>query len=206
MKLDSKTLVISLIVVLFLGGGVITVINTFWGGEKEVQEEASEIAVLETSMGVIEIELDREKAPVTVRNFVRYVERGFFDGTAFHRVIPGFMVQGGGFMPDGTQKETRDPIKLEAGNGLKNDRGTVAMARTSDPDSATSQFFINLVDNDFLNSAPGNRGYAVFGKVISGMDVVDEIAAVSTESRGSYDDWPVEDVVIERAFIKESTS
>lgn len=203
MKLDSKTLVASLIIVLFLGSGVITIINTFWGGAKEVQEEASEIAVLETSMGVIEIELDREKAPVTVRNFVRYVENGFFEGTVFHRVIPGFMVQGGGFLPDGTQKETRDPIKLEAGNGLKNDKGTIAMARTSDPDSATSQFFINLVDNDFLNSAPGNLGYAVFGKVISGMDVVDEIAAVTTENRGPYGDWPVEDVVIERAYMKE---
>ncbi|UCD46164.1 MAG: peptidyl-prolyl cis-trans isomerase [Candidatus Bathyarchaeota archaeon] len=160
------------------------------------------MAVLETSMGVIEIELDWERARVTVRNFVRYVESGFFDGTVFHRVISGFMIQGGGFLPDGTQKETRNPIKLEADNGLKNVRGMVAMARTSDPNSATSQFFINLADNDFLDSAPGNLGYAVFGEVVSGMDVIDEIAAVSTESRGRYDDWPVEDVVIERAYMK----
>ena len=161
-----------------------------------------ELAVLETNKGDIEIEFNREKAPVTVENFVKYLKEGFFDVTIFHRIIPRFMIQGGGFIPDGSQKRTRQPIRLEAKNGLKNKVGTIAMARTTEPDSATSQFFINLVDNDFLNSSTGNQGYAVFGEVTSGMDVVKAIAMIKTTSRGLYSDWPEEDVVIKHAYMK----
>ncbi len=164
--------------------------------------EMSEIVIFETSMGVIEIEMDRENAPITVENFVKYASNGFFDGTVFHRVIPGFVVQGGGHLPDCTQKQTRAPIKLEADNGLRNDRGTISMARTNDPNSATSQFFLNLVDNGNLNRSPGNDGYAVFGKITTGMDVVDRIASVRTGGRGMNRDWPVEDITIKRAYVK----
>ena len=164
--------------------------------------EMSEIVIFETSMGVIEIEMDRENAPITVENFVKYASNGFFDGTVFHRVIPGFVVQGGGHLPDCTQKQTRAPIKLEADNGLRNDRGTISMARTNDPNSATSQFFLNLVDNGNLNCSPGNDGYAVFGKITTGMDVVDRIASVRTGGRGMNRDWPVEDITIKRAYVK----
>jgi peptidyl-prolyl cis-trans isomerase A (cyclophilin A) len=159
--------------------------------------------VMETTKGAIEVELDYEKAPVTAANFVQYVEDGHFGGTIFHRVIPGFMIQGGGFTLGGAQKPARDPIKLESSNGLKNRRGTMAMARTMVPDSATCQFFINLVDNDLLDHKPGNDGYAVFGKVTQGMEVLDAIARVRTGSRGPHQDWPLEDVIIEAAYIKE---
>jgi len=159
---------------------------------------------LETSKGDIVLELDRELAPITVENFVAYANEGFFDGTIFHRVIADFMIQGGGLKSDMSQKKTRGPIKNEASNGLANDRGTIAMARTNDPDSATAQFFINLKDNGFLNyGGRGNPGYAVFGKVVEGMDVVDEIAAVKTASKGHHDDVPVEPVVILSAKIRD---
>ncbi|MFH1221681.1 MAG: peptidylprolyl isomerase [Candidatus Micrarchaeota archaeon] len=161
----------------------------------------AETVVLETSMGNIEIELNRAKAPVTVENFVTYVKAGQYDGTVFHRVIKGFMIQGGGFA-GGKEKPVQAPIKLESNNGLKNTAGTVAMARTNDPNSATSQFFINVADNSFLDYTPSNPGYAVFGKVTSGMDVVKKIEAVQTASRGNYDDWPVQDVVIQKAYMK----
>lgn len=161
-----------------------------------------EIAVLQTNMGIIEIELNRAKAPATVENFVQYVRSGFYDGTVFHRVIRGFMIQGGGFTADGSEKPTRPPISLESDNGLKNSAGTIAMARTNDPDSATSQFFINTVDNPFLDYGLNSPGYAVFGKVISGMDVVRKIESTPTESRAFYDDWPVQDVIIEKAYMK----
>lgn len=157
---------------------------------------------LETSMGDVFIELNEEAAPVTVANFLGYVEDGFFDGLIFHRVIAGFMIQGGGFTDAMGQKQTRSPIVNEAANGLKNDRGSIAMARTNDPDSATAQFFINHKDNDFLNYAgAGNPGYAVFGKVVDGMDVVDAIAAVKTTMRNGMGDVPVEVVVIESAKV-----
>ena len=157
---------------------------------------------LKTSMGDIVIQLDAAKAPVTVANFLEYARDGFFDGTIFHRVIPGFMIQGGGLTGDMSPKETRDPIANEATNGLANDKGTVAMARTGDPNSATAQFFINLTNNDFLNhSGPANYGYAVFGKVVEGMEVVDAIAGVKTANKGHYEDVPVETVVIESAAI-----
>jgi peptidyl-prolyl cis-trans isomerase A (cyclophilin A) len=154
---------------------------------------------LVTSMGSIVLELDRVNAPLTVNNFLRYVDDGFYEDTIFHRVMPDFVVQGGGYDLDLVKKDTRPPIKNEADNGLKNERGTVAMARTNAPDSATSQFYINLVDNDSLDYTPENPGYAVFGRVIQGMDVVDEIAEVETESRGGLANVPVEDVVLERA-------
>lgn len=157
---------------------------------------------LHTSMGDIVIELNEQAAPVTVKNFLGYVEDGFFDGKIFHRIIKDFMIQGGGFTAEMKQGQTRDPIKNEAGNGLKNDRGTIAMARTNDPDSATAQFFINHKNNDFLNYAgEANPGYAVFGKTIEGMDIVDEIASVQTTTRAGMDDVPVEPVVIISAEV-----
>ena len=152
--------------------------------------------------GVITLELDQEKAPKSVANFLSYVNKGHYNGTIFHRVISNFMVQGGGFEPGMTQKKSDEPITNEANNGLKNDIYTVAMARTSDPHSATAQFFINAADNGFLNhTAPSAQGwgYAVFGKVIAGADVVDKIRAVKTGRKGFHDDVPKEDVVIEKA-------
>ncbi len=157
---------------------------------------------LETSHGNIVIELNDEKAPETVKNFLNYVNDGFYDGTIFHRVIPNFMVQGGGFMPGMVQKRVEDPIQNEADNGLANDRGTVAMARTNDPHSATAQFFINHNDNGFLNhTAPSGAGwgYCVFGKVTEGMDTVNAIAAVSTSNDNGHADVPVETVTITKA-------
>ena len=161
-------------------------------------------ATMETSMGTITLELDDEKAPETVKNFVRYAKEGHYDGTIFHRVIDGFMIQGGGFTKDMNQKETHEPIRNEAMNGLKNLRGTIAMARTMVVDSATSQFFINLIDNDFLdfqNPSPQGFGYAVFGKVTDGMDVVDKIAKVKTGFAGSYQNVPEEPIVIKRVTV-----
>jgi len=153
--------------------------------------------LMQTSKGAITLELDADKAPETVRNFLRYVDESFYDGTIFHRVIKNFMIQGGGFTPDMSQKKAHDPVKNEAKNGLKNERGTVAMARTSDPHSATAQFFINHKNNDFLDY-PGQDGwgYTVFGKVTGGMDVVDAIAAVPTGTRGSFRDVPTDTVTI----------
>jgi cyclophilin family peptidyl-prolyl cis-trans isomerase len=150
-----------------------------------------------TKAGDFTVELYEKEAPESCANFLRYIDDGHYDGTIFHRVIPGFMIQGGGFAPGMDQKETRPPIRNEATNGLENLRGTLAMARTSDVHSATSQFFINLVDNDFLNHQPGNYGYAVFGRVTAGMEIVDAIAGVSTTRRRGHGDVPVDDVVIE---------
>ncbi len=157
---------------------------------------------LETSMGDIVIELDEKAAPITTANFLTYVKEGFYDGTIFHRVISGFMIQGGGFTADMTQIPTHSPITNEANNGLKNKRGTIAMARTNNPNSATAQFFINHKDNTFLDyTGPANPGYAVFGKVVEGMDVVDKIAAVKTTNRSGMADVPAEAVVIKSAKI-----
>lgn len=158
--------------------------------------------ILETSMGVIELELNENQAPITTANFLSYVQSGFYDRTIFHRVIPGFMVQGGGFTPDGEQKQTKAPIILESGNGLRNDVGTIAMARTNVPDSATSQFFINLAQNDFLNKGPDVDGYAVFGKVVAGMDVINAIATSPTGTKSGNADWPVADIIIKKAYAK----
>jgi peptidyl-prolyl cis-trans isomerase B (cyclophilin B) len=159
---------------------------------------------LHTNHGVISIELDSEKAPNTAQNFLDYVTAGHYDNTVFHRVIDGFMIQGGGMSPGMKEKKMREPIKNEADNGLKNDRGTLAMARTGDPHSATAQFFINLSDNEFLNfksASASGWGYCVFARVVDGMDVVDKIRAVKTGSSGFHQDVPVEDVIIERAEI-----
>jgi peptidyl-prolyl cis-trans isomerase B (cyclophilin B) len=161
---------------------------------------------LHTSLGVIRVELDADKAPLSAENFLAYARAGHYDGTVFHRVIKGFMVQGGGMDADMRQKSTRAPIRNEAANGLRNTRHTLAMARTSDPHSATAQFFINTVDNGFLDfraeSAQG-WGYAVFGRVVSGADVVDRIESVRTGRKGFHDDVPLEPVTIERAVVVE---
>jgi len=157
------------------------------------------MVVMKTSLGEIKIEVFADEAPVTVANFLQYVDDGFYDGTIFHRVIAGFMLQGGGMTDNLAKKPTRDPIKNEADNGLKNERGALSMARTSDVNSATSQFFINLVDNAFLDHGTRDFGYAVFAKVTEGMDVVDKIGAVKTGNKSGYQDVPVEPVVIESA-------
>ena len=157
------------------------------------------VVIIKTTKGDIKVELDREKAPISTDNFLAYVEDGYYDGTIFHRVINNFMIQGGGFMADGQQKPTKAPVKNEADNGLKNKRGTIAMARTGVVDSATSQFFINTVDNDFLNHGKRDFGYAVFGKVVDGMDVVDAIAVVPT----GPGDVPDDQIVIESVTVVE---
>lgn len=162
------------------------------------------LVILHTNFGDIKLELNQEKAPATVENFVSYVKDGHYDGTIFHRVIGNFMIQGGGFDKDMEQKPTKDPIKNEANNGLKNDNGTVAMARTQDPHSATAQFFINVNDNDFLNFSSESMqgwGYAVFGKVVDGMDIVNKIKGVKTGNHGFHQDVPKEAVIIEKAEL-----
>ena len=161
---------------------------------------------MQTNKGTIVLELDAEKAPATVANFTEYANAGFYDGTIFHRVIRGFMIQGGGFEPGMSQKATREPIKNEADNGLKNDLGTIAMARTPDPHSASSQFFINAKDNGFLNhTSPTMQGwgYCVFGKVVDGLDVVKSIENVATTSRNGHQDVPVDDVIIEKVTVED---
>ncbi len=160
--------------------------------------------LLETTLGNITLELFENDAPETTANFKQYVEDGFYNNTIFHRVIDGFMIQGGGFEPGMVQKETRDPIQNEASNGLANNRGTIAMARTMDPHSATAQFFVNVTDNDFLNfrsETPDGFGYCVFGRVYDGMDVVDAIKAVDTTHRAGHSDVPRDDVIINNASI-----
>ena len=200
MKLNKRTALSFFLIAMFLGTTLLTVGDMLLGGNKKM----ATIVVLMTSMGNIEIKLATKEAPITTENFLSYVEEDYFDGTIFHRVIPGFMIQGGGFTPDGTQKMAGDPIVLESDNGLQNKRGTIAMARTSDPNSATSQFFINLIDNAFLDKSTGSDGYAVFGEVVEGMDVVDAIGAVKTSTKGLFEDWPEEDVVILGAYVKEN--
>jgi len=150
----------------------------------------------ETTLGNFTIELYEKDAPLSVANFLRYIDDEFFDGTIFHRIVPGFVIQGGGFTEDMTQKRTQPPVKNEADNGLKNERGTLSMARTNDINSATSQFFVNLKDNDFLDHSRANFGYAVFARVTDGMDVIDKIAAVETGRRRGFDDVPVDAVIM----------
>jgi peptidyl-prolyl cis-trans isomerase B (cyclophilin B) len=164
---------------------------------------------MKTNHGTITLELYPDKAPITVKNFIEYIESGHFNGTIFHRVIPGFMIQGGGFVPGMSQKDVNAPIKNEADNGLANDDGTIAMARTPDPDSATAQFFINVKDNSFLNYSsptPQGWGYCVFGKVVEGMDVVRAIEKVATASAGMHQDVPVDDVIIEDVQVIEAAA
>ncbi|MDP2900598.1 MAG: peptidylprolyl isomerase [Candidatus Bathyarchaeota archaeon] len=204
MKLSRKAIV-SILIIVVLGLSSIVVWTQFFAPPKEV-------AVFETSLGTIEIQLDRQKAPITVENFVKYVKAGFYNGTVIHRVEPNFVLQGGGFTAT-AEKTPGTPIKLESNNGLKNLAGTIAMARTSVPDSATSQFFINLVDNTDLDySSTALPGYAVFGKVVAGMSVVNSIAAVKTGTRGiflpaynqtyPFQNWPLQDVVVTGAYMK----
>ena len=166
----------------------------------------TKVVSLQTNMGDIKLELDAENAPVSTENFLTYARDGHYDQTIFHRVIPGFMIQGGGFTADMSQKSTKAPIKNEADNGLKNERGTIAMARTQVVDSATCQFFINLTDNDFLNhqgKSPNAYGYAVFGRVIEGMEVVDNIAKVKTGNAGMHQDVPKDTVLIESVSVED---
>jgi peptidyl-prolyl cis-trans isomerase B (cyclophilin B) len=161
------------------------------------------IVVMETNKGDIKIKLNKEKAPITVDNFLKYVNNEFYNGTVFHRVIKDFMIQGGGFTTNGTKKETLEPIFLESNNGLKNLKGTIAMARTMDPNSATSQFFINTVDNDFLDYNEQNDGYAVFGEIIEGIDVVLNIEKIDTKTKDQHQNWPIEDIIIEKIYLQE---
>ena len=175
--------------------------------EEKVADVKYPVVVMKTSMGTIEVELDAEKAPVTVENFLSYVREAFYDSTIFHRVIPNFMIQGGGFNTDPVKKPTKDPIKNEAANGLSNKHGTITMARTNVINSATCQFFINLKDNDFLDHKDNSQqgfGYAVFGKVTKGMDTVDKIAGVKTQNLGgAFANIPVKQVIIESVRVKE---
>jgi cyclophilin family peptidyl-prolyl cis-trans isomerase len=184
--------------------GLLTAVVLVCGCDEEIKKAKVErnMVKLETSMGNIVIELNEQAALVTVKNFLGYVEEGFYDGTIFHRVMPGFMIQGGGFTTEMEEKQTRAPIINEAANGLKNERGTIAMARQNDPDSATCQFFINHRDNGPLDYVENIRpGYTVFGKVTEGMDVVDAIASVNTTTRKGYNDVPVKPVVIKSARV-----
>ena len=160
------------------------------------------MVVFSTTFGEVTIELYPDRAPITVENFLAYVDAGFYDGTIFHRVVPGFVIQGGGFTEHMEQKSTRSPIKNEADNGLRNERGTLSMARTRDVNSATSQFFINLTDNAVLDHGERDFGYAVFGRVVDGMEVIDKIATVRTNNRGMYQNVPVEPIVIQSARRK----
>ncbi|MGN7611824.1 peptidylprolyl isomerase [Magnetococcales bacterium HHB-1] len=181
----------------------ITFLALFLFAPLSIQAQGFKMVVLSTSKGDITLKLDAEKAPLSVENFLRYVKEGFFDGTIFHRVIPGFMIQGGGMTSDMRSKQTHASIKNEAKNGLKNLRGTLAMARTMEVDSATAQFFINLSDNAFLDHGSRDFGYAVFGEVIEGMDVVDAIAGERTGNVAGHQDVPLEPITINKATIKE---
>jgi cyclophilin family peptidyl-prolyl cis-trans isomerase len=171
------------------------------GGQPQAKPAAAPVVLMKTSMGEIKIRLAPDKAPSTVENFLGYVNDKFYDGTIFHRVIASFMIQGGGFTPDMNKKPTKAPSKLEAQTGLKNKRGTIAMARTNDPHSATCQFFINVVDNGMLDAKSATDGYAVFGEVVSGMDVVDKIKAVPTGQKAGMQDVPLTPVVIESVRV-----
>jgi len=193
MRILSQFLVLCAALILFTGCNAMS-------------ESKNPVVTLETTKGNITIELYPEKAPETVANFIQYVQDGFYDGTIFHRVIPNFMVQGGGFTDDMSEKSTREPIKNEANNGLANENGTIAMARTPNPHSASSQFFINVKDNaflDFQNETPNGWGYCVFGKVTEGMDVVNSIVAVPTGNHGMHQDVPVEPIIIMKASVAE---
>lgn len=177
---------------------ILLTLLALWFGSSAFAQEKNPIVVMDTALGKVKIELFADKAPKTVKNFLQYVEDKHYDGLIFHRVIADFMVQGGGFEPGMKEKKTRPPIANEAGNGISNERGTLAMARTSDPDSASAQFFINVKDNAFLDRARAQDkvGYAVFGRVIEGMNVVDRIRQVDTGRQGGFTDVPVQDVVI----------
>ena len=204
MKFNRKTIISIFLMFLFGGSIFLSAVDILLRKEQTVEVE---IVVMETSLGTIEIELNRGRAPITVENFVSYVEDDYFNGLCFHRVMKGFMIQGGGLDSTGEYRETKAPIEIESNNGLKNVRGAISMARSSDPNSATSQFFINTADNanlDYPN--PDGHGYTVFGKVISGLEVVDEIERASTWTKmsqhGPMQDWPSEEICIDKVSMK----
>jgi len=206
MKLTRKK-VLSIFILFLFSGSILSLAANIFMQPSNNDPSTTEIVVMETSLGTIEIGLDRQRAPITVENFVNYVNDGFFDGLCFHRIISTFMIQGGGFYPNSTYQQAGDPIKIESNNGLKNLRGTIAMARSSDPNSATSQFYINVKDNSNLDyPSSDGYGYTVFGTVVSGLNVVDEIKDVATDIKdtpyGSMPDWPIEPVEIIRAYMK----
>ena len=178
----------------------VVVASLAWG---QPLRAADPVVILKTSMGEIDIQLDPKHAPISTENFLNYVKDGFYNGTIFHRIIPGFVVQGGGFTPDMTQKPTKAPIKNEATNGLKNYKGTISMARTNDPDSATSQFFLNLSDNAMLDPSMESAGYAVFGKITRGVDVLEKMAGVQTTTVGPFQDVPAKPVTLISATIQK---
>jgi cyclophilin family peptidyl-prolyl cis-trans isomerase len=211
MKLDRKK-IISIFILFLFSGSILSMAASIFMKPKPEETEGT-VVVIETSLGDFEVKLDAEKAPVTVENFLTYVNAGWYDGLCFHRVMYGFVIQGGGFEPDGTFKNTMEPIVSESDNGLSNLNDTIAMARSTDPDSATSQFYINIADNtalDYIDEE--NPGYTVFGEVISGMDVVMDIARAETDLHevyyadfdytGTVEDWPVEDILIISAYVK----
>jgi len=188
-KCVKTTIIVTLISIIFL-----TILGVLFMGNKDINIK------IETNHGDIILELYPDKAPVTVENFLKYVDSGFYENTVFHRIIEDFMIQGGGFLENGSQKKTLAPITLESNNGLKNDKGTIAMARTMTPNSATSQFFINLNNNDFLNYGYRDEGYAVFGKVIDGMSVVEKIGDFNTKTKYGMEDWPSESIIIKKIY------
>ncbi len=199
MKLRIKKKVLISVAYFFLFIIIGILLYNFLRGAKM----SNPIVIMETSMGNVEIELYNKEAPISVKNFIGYVNEGFYDGLIFHRVIKGFMIQGGGFNQDMAEKETKEPIKNEADNGLKNEKYTIAMARTQEVNSATSQFFINTADNTFLDHGSRDFGYAVFGKVISGQEVVDAIENVATETKGFYENVPTEPVIIKKMYLRK---
>jgi cyclophilin family peptidyl-prolyl cis-trans isomerase len=184
---------------------LLTLAASTLGSSQGAAADKNPVVLMDTSMGKIEIELNRDKAPITVKNFLNYVDKKFYDGTIFHRVIGNFMIQGGGFEPGMREKATQPPIKNESSNGLSNQRGTIAMARTNDPNSATAQFYINVEDNAGLDKARyrDGVGYCVFGKVIKGTDVVDKIRKVKTTSKSGHGDVPVDDVIIKSVRLEK---
>jgi len=206
MKLTRKK-VLSIFILFLFSGSILSLAANIFMQPSNNNPNMTEVVVMETSKGTIEIALDRQKAPITVENFVNYVNEGFYDGLCFHRIISTFMIQGGGFYPNATYKQAGDPIQIESNNGLKNLRGTIAMARSSDPNSATSQFYINVKDNPDLDYPSfDGYGYTVFGTVVNGLDVVDEIKNVETDAidtpYGPMNDWPIEPVEIIRVYRK----
>jgi cyclophilin family peptidyl-prolyl cis-trans isomerase len=207
MKNTRKKIISMFLLFLFLGSILFSIANIFLSPPED-DNKSTETVVMETSKGIIEIELYREKAPITVENFVNYVNDGFYDGLCFHRILRGFMIQGGGFYVNATYKQPGNEIQIESNNGLKNVKGAIAMARSSDPNSATSQFFINTVDNPELDYPSfDGYGYTVFGEVTVGLDIIETIEAMETDTRqtpyGSMEDWPIEPVEIIEAYMKE---
>jgi cyclophilin family peptidyl-prolyl cis-trans isomerase len=205
---NARKKIISIFLLFLFSGSILFSIANILLRPKEDTNNGAETVVMETNKGIIEIELQREKAPITVENFVSYINDGFYDGLCFHRILRGFMIQGGGFYVNATYKQPSNPIQIESNNGLKNIKGAIAMARSSDPNSATSQFFINTVDNPELDYPSfDGYGYTVFGKISVGLDIIETIELVETDTRetlyGSMEDWPIEPVEIIKAYLKE---